>query len=96
MIQSFPPAQTMRSGATLSVSPTVASGAERFVRRSTRVSTRSRWFMTQAVVPEKAMSAGPLPAGTWATTLFVFGFTRTTFAPWSSATQTEPPPIQML
>ena len=73
VIQSFPPARTMRSGATSSVSPTVASGAERFVRRSTRVSTRSRWFMTQAVVPEKAMSAGPLPAGTSATTRLVPG-----------------------
>jgi hypothetical protein len=31
-----------------------------------------------------------------ATTLFVRGDRRTTCAPWSSATHTEPPPIQVL
>ena len=42
------------------------------------------------------MLAGPSPTGMRATTLFVFGETRTTRAPWSSATHTEPAPTQML
>ena len=38
----------------------------------------------------------PVPTATRATTLFLDGETRTTRARWSSATQTGPPPIQML
>jgi hypothetical protein len=41
------------------------------------------------------MSAGPSPTAR-RFTLPVAGATRRTAAPWSSATQIEPPPIQML
>ena len=42
------------------------------------------------------MSAGPSPTEIRATTLSEDGETRRTAAPWSSATQTAPAPIQML
>ena len=55
-----------------------------------------RWLITHALPPLKTMSAGPSPTRGRATTRFVRGLTRITAAPWSSATQTEPPPIQTL
>src|SRR4051812_6970197 len=42
------------------------------------------------------MSAGPSPTAMRATTRFLDGEIRNTRAPWSSATHTEPAPIQML
>ena len=42
------------------------------------------------------MSAGPSPTGIRAITLFVDRETRRSAAPWSSAIQTAPAPIQML
>ena len=45
-----------------------ATRRELFVRRSIRLSTWSRWLITHALVPLNAMSAGPSPTGSRATT----------------------------
>jgi hypothetical protein len=95
VIQSEPPASTIRSGAVFSPG-SVASSVALFVARSMRISVRSRWSITHPDDASKAMSAGPSPTGTVATTLPVAGATRSTAAPWSSATQIEPPPAQRL
>ena len=83
----------MRSGA----SPgTGWSSVTLFVVRSIRISRRSRWLITQPLLPEKAMLAGPSPTAIRRSTLPLAGATRSTCAAWSSATHTEPPPIQTL
>ena len=73
-----------------------ATRRDLFVRRSILLRTRSRWLITHALVPLNAMSAGPSPTRGRATTRLVFGETRIICAPWSSATHTDPPPVQML
>ena len=93
VIHRLPRSQTIRSGASPSI---VASRLEPFVARSMRVNSPSRWLITHPAAPLNAMSDGPSPTTIRATTMPVRGETRTTRAPWSSATQTEPPPIQML
>jgi hypothetical protein len=94
VIQRLPRSQIIRSGAPSP--PSRVSRVDLFVARSMRVTVVSRWLTTHAVPPANAMLAGPSPAGMCAMTRFRCGDTRTTSAPWSAATQTEPPPVQML
>ena len=93
VIHRLPRAHTIRSGVSC---PSLASGVDRFVVRSILLRVVSRWLSTHPVSPSNAIAAGPSPVRTRAMTRAVLGETRTTCAAWSSATQTEPPPIQML